>query len=159
MSAGSRDLLKTRRARIGEAYGLNHLRAGQANSQVVSFGCDLSVGTTNTQLAVSAGEFVLAQAVTAFAGTAAAGVAVPATPTYGAGTFAKILVEVNAAGTISFKFGTAVTTSQADAPLPKGDTDKISLGWIETTGAFTGATTVLTSGMLKKMPYWDVTNP
>jgi hypothetical protein len=159
MSATPRDLLKSRRARIGEVYSLNHLKAGQANSQVVSFGCDLSVGTTNTQLAVSAGEFVLAQSVVAYAGTAAAGVAIPVTPTYGAGTFAKILVEVNAAGTISFKFGSSVTTAQVDAPLPKGDTDKVSLGWIETSGAFTGATTVLTGGMLKKMPYWDITNP
>jgi hypothetical protein len=159
MSGTPRDLLKTRRARIGEVYQLNHYKAGQANSQLVAFGCVLSVGTTNTQLAVSAGEFVLAQAVTAYAGTIAAGVAIPVTPTYGAGTFAKILVEVNAAGTISFKFGASVTTSQADAPLPKGDTDKISLGWIETTGAFTGGTTVLTGGMLKQMPYSDPTNP
>lgn len=159
MSATPRDLLKSRRNRLGEVYRLNDLKAGQANSQFVAFGCVLSVGGTTTNLAVSAGEFVLAQAVTAYAGTVAAGVAVPNTPTYGAGTFAKILVESNAAGVLSFKFGASVTTQQSDAPLPKGDTDKISLGWIETSGAFTGGTTVLTAGMLKQMPYSDPTNP
>lgn len=150
MSATPRDLLKTRASRVGEVYSDNALKNGQANSQLVSFGCVLAVGGTATKLAVGAGEFVLAQAIVPFAAVASA--TVPAGATTGAGQFCKVLVESNAAGALTLTAG-ALAGSQATAPLPLGDPTKISLGWIEIPASFTPDTTSLTGGMLKQMPY------
>lgn len=150
MSATPRDLLKTRAARVGEVYSENALKNGDATSQLVSFGCVLAVGTTPAQLAVSAGEFVLAQAIVAFAAVTAQ--VIPAGATTSAGQFLKVLVESDAAGTLTLTPG-VIAASQAAAVLPLGDPTKISLGWIEVPASFTAATTSLTSGMLKQMPY------
>lgn len=150
MSATPRDLLKTRAARVGEVYSDNALKNGQANSQLVSFGCVLAVGGTNTQLAVSAGEFVLAQAIVPFAAVTAQ--VIPGGAATGAGQFMKVLVESNAAGALTLTPG-VIAGSQAAAALPLGDPTKISLGWIEIPASFVPATTALTGGMLKQMVY------
>ena len=151
MSASPRDVIKTRAQRIGEVYSQLHLKNGQADSQLVSFGGDLGVGTTNTRFKVNDTELVLGQAIVNK--TAEDNIVVDATASTAAGQFRKVLVEANASGTISQKVG-AIASAQADAVLPKGDTDKVSVGWIEVPASFTPGTTAVTAAMLKKMPYW-----
>ena len=66
--------------------------------------------------------------------------------------FRKVLVERNAAGAVVQVVG-AAATSQADAPMPKGDAARISIGWIEVPASFVPGTTALTAAMLKKQAY------
>lgn len=155
MASLARDLLKTRFQRIGEVFQLGHYKAGQADSRIVAFGGDLTVHTTNTQFAVSdltaviGGQLVdkAAQTAIAVAGGAATG----------ASQFVKVLIQMDAAGTITQKVGAIVTTQQSDAIKPSEDLDKISLGWLEIPASFVPGTTVLTTAMLKKEPYWTWT--
>jgi len=57
-----------------------------------------------------------------------------------AATFRKVRVEINAAGTVSFKEG-AVGAAQVLAPLPRRSASKATLGWIEIPASFTYGTT------------------
>lgn len=151
MSAKPRDLLKTRPQRVGEVLSNVHLKAGQANGQVIVWGCTLAVGTPTTGLDITAGEVTIGQALVALAASAAN--AVPAGAATAAGQFRKVLVERKADGTVVFVVG-AIAAAQADAPLPKSpNADAISLGWIEVPASFTPGTTALTAGMLKPVLY------
>lgn len=160
MAATPRDALKTRRQRIGEVYSLNQLQAGQANSQLVSFGCTIAPGTSNTTVGVSVGEFVIGQAVIAFAGVAT-GIAVPGGAATSASQFCKVLVEIDAnnagAQTSSNVFLTAgplTAVSQAAATLPALTAARIAIGWLEIPNSFTPGTTAVTSGMCRQVAYW-----
>lgn len=152
MPSLARDLLKTRAQRIGEVYQLLHLKTGQADSQLVSFGGDLTF--TTVTFAVSDLEAVLGQAIVNKA--AQTGIAVLAGTDTAAGQFRKVLIQMDAAGTITQKSG-AIAGTQADAIKPAPDTDKISLGWLELPASFVPGTTNLTLAMLKKEPYWTWT--
>jgi hypothetical protein len=151
MSAKPRDLLKTRSQRVGEVLSNVHLKAGQANGQVVISGCDVAVGTTAAKVKVTAGEVVIAGAIATIA--LADNQTLAAAATTAAGQFRKVLVEVNAAGAVSFKYGAVSTVDQASALLPAGDADKISVGYLEIPASFTADTTAVTSGMCKDMAY------
>lgn len=160
MPATPRDALKTRRQRIGEVYALNQLQAGQANSQLVSFGCQLVPGTTNTSLGITVGEFVIGQTVVPFAGIAT-GIAVPAGAQTSSIQFCKVLVEVdgNNAGAqtsanVFLTAGPLVTGSQSAAPLPALTPTRIAIGWLEIPSSFTPGSTALTAGMCKQVAYW-----
>lgn len=150
MPSLARDLLKTRAQRIGEVFQLLHLKAGQADSQLVAFGGDLSFVTVT--FGISDLVAVLGQALVDKA--AVTGIAVDAGATTAAGQFRKVLIQMDSSGTITQKVGAAVTTAQADAIKPTVDTDKVSLGWLELPASFTAGTTNLTLAMLKKEPYW-----
>lgn len=57
-----------------------------------------------------------------------------------AGQFRKVRVEINTAGTVSFKEG-AVGTTQGVATMPNRSTGKATLGYIEIPASFTYGTT------------------
>lgn len=151
MSAKDRDVIKTPAARRGEILAEQALGAAQANSQAVLFGGDLAVGTTTTRFQVSQTDYSLGQ--TTLSKALEDNIQVAAGADTAAGQFRKVLVEVNAAGVVSQKIG-GIAATQVDAVLPKGDLDKLSLGWIELPASFVVNTTVVTLGMLKKMPYF-----
>lgn len=152
MTAKPRDLLKNRGRRVGEVLSNIGLNTGQANSQLVASGCVITKGgTSNRQVLVSAGVITLAQAIVDTAAVAAT--SLPGGASTDASTYRKVLLELNASGALSFKVGTGAA-AQADAPFPKGDTDKVSIGYIELPASFTVDTTSLTDGMIKQMPYF-----
>lgn len=155
MPSLSRDLLKTRPQRISEVMQLLHYKAGQADSQIVAFGGDLLVDATTTKFATTDLVAVLAQGLVDKSAQTA--IVVLAGTDTAAGQFRKVLVQMDASGTISQKSGALSTTTQADAVKPAPDTDKISLGWLELPASFVPGTTVLTTAMLKKEPYWTWT--
>src|SRR4051794_39196286 len=117
MAPKPRDLLKTRAQRIGEVYTAIHEKTGQFDAQIVSFGCTLAVGATAQQLAIAAGEYVVAGAVVAFA--AQAGVVLPGTINTTAGQFRKVLVTADKNQAVTFTPGAIVTTAITDAVLPR----------------------------------------
>lgn len=151
MSAKPRDLLKTRRQRIGEVYSALHRNDGAFDVQLVSFGGDLSVGGTTTRWASSALEAVIGQAVINVA--AKANQQLPAGTTTDAATFRKILLEVDAAGTVYQTVGLGAA-DQASAVKPAPSVGRIEIGWVEIPNSFTVDTTNVTLAMLKKTPYW-----
>lgn len=153
MSATPRDALKQRPQRLGEVYDLIYKKAGQANSQCVTFGGDLLVGTDTHKFAIGPVAYVVGQSeVINLSVSADQTVAA----TVASGTFLKVLVELDAAGVVTQTIGQGVSTSQADAVLPKGNTGRITIGWLELTN-FTPGTTTVTTAMLKKMAYWTWT--
>ena len=146
MAGTERDRLKSRVNRVGEVYALNHLKAGQANSQLVAFGCHVSKGgTSDRQVVVSAGEIVLAQSVIAVDPVNAT--SLPSGASTSAGQFRKVLLELDAEGALSFVVGD-VAASQAKAPLPDLSPDKIAIAYIELPASFTVDTTSLTDSMI-----------
>lgn len=150
MSAKPRDLLKSRATRLGEVLHLNGLKAGQSNSQVVLWGNLITPTAADPDtFDVSAGEYMLAQTIVQ--ADAASAVAITGADTT-ASEYRKVLVERDADGDVSVKIGVAAA-SQADAELPLGDTDKISIGWIEIPASFTVNTTDITVGMIQQMDY------
>lgn len=156
MSTLARDALKTRPQRIGEVYSLLHLKTGQANSQIVSFGGDLTVDAGDaTKYALSDTEAVLGQTIVKKA--AATLLPLTAGANTAAGQFRKVLIQMDAAGAITTKNGAAVSTVQADAVKPAPDSDKIELGWVEVPASFTFNVTNITLAMLKKAAYWTWT--
>lgn len=159
MSATPRDLVKPRPQRLGELYSLNQLQAGQANSQAVTFGCLLAADVThNYNLAISAGNFFLAQAEVVFAGAVAQ--ALPGGATTTSAQFMKVLVELDAAGTVYFIVGAPVTTQQSDAILPAGNAAHISVGYLALPVSFTpGTTSIATTGIINQIPYYGQVGP
>lgn len=156
MSAKPRDLFKTRRQRLGEVYMALHEGFGAFDTQVVSFGGNLAVGSTTTALAFDSTEYILGQAVKNLAANVV-GVAVPASITNAVGQWRKVLVQVDATGTITFKSGNPAATSIADAVKPAPDVNKIELGWLEISNvAFTGGTTALSAAgvVIQKTAFW-----
>jgi hypothetical protein len=149
MATKLRNLLKTRAQRDGEALYAAHLKSGQADGQEILAGLVLGVGTPNTTVAVSAGEALLAGSVVPHTGTA--GQALTGAGT-GAGQFLKVLFEITAAGAVAIAVG-AIAGSQAAAPLPDINVDRIAIGWVEVPASFVVGTTVVTAGMLKPVPY------
>lgn len=151
MAGTIRDRLKTRTARLGEVLSLSALKAGQANSQTVLWGCALSVNGSDPDLYdVSAGEVLLAGSIVAVAADASNDLTSAVDTT--AGQYRKVLVEVNASGVVSQKIGN-VAASQDAAVLPDLSTDKVAIGYIEIPASFTANTTDITAGMLKTIPY------
>jgi hypothetical protein len=159
MSALPRDLSKPRNQRIGEVSQLLQYQAGQANGQLVAYGCLLSADVThNYNVAVSAGEFYIAQSDIQFAGAVAQGLPSGATTT--SAQYLKVLVELDAAGNVYFIVGSPVTTQQSDAVLPAGVATHISVGYLAIPPSFTVATTsVATAGILNQIPYYGQTTP
>lgn len=151
MSAKPRDVIKSRPQRVGEVLTNVHLKAGQANSQVVLHGLGLTQnGADADEFDVAAGEVVLAQSIVPV--TATAGVEVAAGAATGAGEFRKVLVEVAADSGVHQVVGDKAA-SQAAAKLPAGDPARISIGYIEIPASFTPGTTACTNAMLKKVLY------
>jgi hypothetical protein len=151
MSAKPRDLLKTRRQRLGEVYSALHRNDGAFDVQLVSFGGDLTVNGTAQQFDIAAWEAVINQAVVNHAALTAQ--TVPAGATTDAATFRKVLLEVDAAGTLTKTVGVGAA-DQASAVKPAPTVNRIEIGWLELPNSFTAGTTALTAGMLKKTPYW-----
>ncbi len=150
MAGTIRDRLKTRTARLGEVLGLAHLKAGQANGQVIISGLTITKGgTSNRQVLVAAGEVVMAGVIKTFAAVTAT--SLPAGATTDASTYRKVLLEQSAAGALSFVVG-AGAAAQADAPLPPLSSDKIAIGYVELPASFTVDTTSLTDAMIKQGP-------
>jgi hypothetical protein len=148
MAPKPRDVFKTRPARIGEVFTLLHLKTGQANSQLVAFGGDLTF--TTTTLNISALCAVLGQAIV---DKAAQTVATTVAISTGVGQFRKAVIEMDAAGTATIRAGD-IAVSQALAVRPTDDPTKVILGHIEVPASHTGGTTSLTQPMLVKEAYW-----
>lgn len=148
MAPKPRDVFKTRAARIGEVFTLLHLKTGQANSQLVAFGGDLTF--TTTVLNISALCAVLGQAIV---DKAASTVATTVAISTGAGQFMKAVIEMDAAGAITIRPG-VIAASQALAVRPADDPTKIILGHIEVPASTTGGTTALQQAWLIKEAYW-----
>lgn len=152
MSATPRDLLKTRQQRVAEVYQLLQYQAGQANSQFVSFGCVLAPGGTATQLAISAGEYVLAQQVISF--PAVTGQVLTSLTNTGAGQSCLVLVEADTTQpTPVLTLTQGVIVSSGTPVLPQPTPTRIALGWLAIPASFTMGTTSLTGGMCVTMPY------
>lgn len=148
MPGTTRDRLKTRQSKLGEVYGLNALKAGQANSQLLAFGCTITKGgTSNRQVLVSAGEVVLGQSIVPVAAITAT--SLDAGATTDGSTFRKVLLELNGSGALSFVVGNGAA-SQAAALLPALTAGKIAIGYIELPNSFTVDTTALTDAMIKQ---------
>lgn len=152
MSATPRDLLKPRQQRVSEVYSLLQLQAGQANSQFVSFGCVLAPGGTNTQLAISAGEYVLGQSVINF--PAVTGQAITTAPTLTSGQSVYVLVEADTTQpTPALTLTNGVVVTSGTPVLPQPNPARIALGYLSLTGAFTPGTTPLTTPMCVTLSY------
>lgn len=150
MTARPRDLQKSRARRLGEVGNSLALKSGAANSQYVTFGCALAVGGTTTKFAVGAGEISLGQSLVP---TAASGdVIVDAGAATASGQFRKVAVDVKSDGSVVQTVG-AIASSQLAATLPATPVDSITVGWLEIPASFVPATTNVTTGMLKAMPY------
>ena len=148
MAPKPRDVFKTRAARIGEVFTLLHLKTGQANSQLVAFGGDLTFTTTTlniSQLCAVLGQLIIDKAASTVATTTAISTA--------AAQFRKAVIEMDSAGVITIRAGD-IAISQALAVRPTDDPTKIILGHIEVPASFTGGTTALTQPMLVKEAYW-----
>lgn len=149
-----RDLLKQRPQRLWELYQLLYERAGQANSQAVTFGGDLSVDTTNTKFAVSNIAFILGQQEF-YNGAPIAAQTVNAGATLSAGQSVKVLLEIDSSFVITQTVGTIVTGALGAAVLPNPQSlSRVVIGYLGLTGVFTPGTTPLTTAMLFKQPYW-----
>lgn len=149
MSATPRDLLKPRQQRVSEVYQLLQYQAGQANSQLVSFGCAIAVDATTTKFAVGAGEYVLGQAVVSFAAQTAQVVAGGAALSAGQSAF--VLIEADAAQVLYQTVGAIVSSGTPVLPVPTPT--RIALGYLSLAGVFTPGTTVLTAGMIVNLAY------
>lgn len=153
MSASPRDLLKPRAQRLLEvAQGIQQ-QTGFADSQYVTFGCKLAPGSTAANLAVSDGEYSLAQSLVQYAGTAAAGVSIASgqaiwngqTPTNtAAGQLCIVLIEADASGTLYATQGAIANSGTPVAPSPTAN--RIVLGYLSVPASFTFGTTALTAG-------------
>lgn len=150
MSARPRDLTKTRAHRLSDVANAVRLKSGGANTQYPIDGLVISVGGTNTQFAVSAGDAFIAQALTAIAAVALT--AVPAGAATAAGQFRKVAVDVTAAGAIVTTVG-AIAVDQPSAVLPQTPADSLTIGWLELPASFVPGTTPVTGAMCKQMPY------
>lgn len=149
MSARPRDLLKTRAFRIEEAFRQAALRSGMADGELVAFGGNLSPHTTNTQLAVSDTCALIGGAIIDKAAQGA--IAVPAGATTGANQECKVLIELDASGTITLTAGAVASTGASVRPAE--NPARVTLGVINVGASFTPGTTALT-GLLVKEPYW-----
>lgn len=103
-------------------------------------------GSDDTKFAVSAFHYMLAGVAEAKA--AADDIAAPGAST-SSGEFRKILLSINAAGTITATAG-AVAASQALAELPSTPTGELPIGYLELPASFTSGSTSLTTGMCKQ---------
>jgi hypothetical protein len=148
MAPKPRDVFKTRAARIGEVFTLLHLKTGQANSQLVAFGGDLTFTTFTLNISQTCA--VLGQAII---DKAASSVATTVAVSTGAAQFMKAVIEMDASGVITIRAG-VIAASQLLAVRPTDDPTKIILGHIEIPASFTGGTTTLSQPMLIKEAYW-----
>ena len=153
MAASPRDLLKPRAQRLEEvAMGLQK-QAGFHDSQFVTFGCVLAPGGTTSQLAISAGEYSLGQALVEFAAVTAQVLSglTPALVTMIAGQSCYVLVEADASSVLYFTQSAIVSAGTPVMPSPTAS--RIVLGYLAPTGAFTFGTTALTAPFCVTQPY------
>lgn len=148
MAATPRDLQKPRAQRAWEVYQSVQYAQGQSNSQLVGFGCVLAPGGTNTQLAISAGEFILGQAIINFpavTGQLLTGLGLTNT---GAGQTCLVLVEADATQPTPVLTLTqsAIVSGGATPVLPALNPGRIVLGYLNVPASFTFGTTALTAG-------------
>lgn len=147
MPASPRDLLKPRAQRLGEvAQGIMQ-QTGFHDSQYVTYGAVLAPGGTNTQLAISAGEYVLAQQLTqlpAVTGQLLTGLGLTNTA---AGQSCLVLVEADATQpTPVLTFTQGAIVSGGSPVLPAPNPARIVLGYLAIPASFTFGTTPLTAG-------------
>jgi hypothetical protein len=159
MSATPRDLLKPRAQRLAEVYQSLQHQAAQSNSQIVTFGCVLAPGGTNTQLAISAGKYVLGQSEIDFpavTGQLLTGLGLTNTA---AGQTCIVLVEADATQPTPVLTLTqsAIATGGAAAVAPAPNTGRIVLGRLAIPASFTFGTTALTGPMCVTEPYYSST--
>lgn len=150
MAAKIRDIAKTRAQRIGEVFSLLHQKAGQANGELVAFGGNITVHSTNTQIAVSDTCAVIGQAIVDKAAQVA--IAIPAGAATGAGQECQVLLELDATGTITATAGAVAATGLSTRPVE--NTARITLGVVKVTASFTPGTTPVTGGMITKEVYF-----
>lgn len=146
MPGTTRDRLKTRPGRLGEVLGLNHLKAGQANSQAIISGIALTKGgASNRQVLLSAGEVLMGGTIRSFAAVAAT--SLPAGATTDASTYRRVLLEQDTTGALTFVVG-AGAVSAAAITWPPLTATKIAVGYVDLPPSFTVDTTALTDPML-----------
>lgn len=154
MPAQPRDLLKPRAQRLMEVAHAAQQETGLADGQYVTYGCKLAPGGTNTQLAISDGEYFLAQSLIEFptnAGitlTTAANWAGSVAPTNtGAGQSCYCLVEADVTQpTPVVTLTQGVIVSSGTPVLPTLTPTRIMLGYLAIPASFTFGTTALTAG-------------
>jgi len=149
MSATPRDLLKPRQQRVSEVYQLLQYQAGQANSQVVAFGCQVLVDAATTKFQVTAGEYVLGQSIVTF--NALTAQVVPGGATTAAGQSVFVLIEADAAAALHLTVG--VIVSSGTPVLPQPTPTWIALGYLSLGASFTAGTTVLTGANVVSLAY------
>lgn len=149
MATLPRDLQKPRAQRVSEVYTSLQLQAGQTDSQLVSFGCVVAVDATTTKFAVSAGEYVLGQAVVSFAAALAQVVPAGANPAAGQQVIVNLEGDVN--GALQTVVGAFASAGAAVAPALTPA--RILLGQLVINGAFTPGTTVLTGANIVTTAY------
>lgn len=118
-----------------EHQALNHLTINPV----------LAPGGTATNFQISAFSFMLGGVV--YNKEAANNIAAPGAST-GAGEFRKVLIHINAAGTVAAAAG-EIAASQELAKLPATPADTLPIGVIELPASFTSGTTNVTAGMCK----------
>lgn len=147
MSATPRDLLKPRQQRNWEVFQALQYQQGQSNSQLVTFGCVLAPGGTNTQLAISAGEYALAQSLIQLPAVTAQLLTGLGLTNTGAGQSCLVLVEADATQpTPLLTFTQGVIVSAGTPVLPQPTPTRIVLGYLAVPASFTFGTTPLTAG-------------
>ncbi|KKM79420.1 hypothetical protein LCGC14_1350080 [marine sediment metagenome] len=103
---------------------------------------NFAVGSDTTTIQVDAFDYQIEDQV--YAKAAEDNVVVSLTDT-GAGQFRKIRMEINAAGTLSFKEG-AVASAQVLAPAPRRTAGLTTVGWGEIPASFVYATSNFNDG-------------
>ena len=103
---------------------------------------NLRAGTTAARLTTDAFAFRIGNQV--YTTAAQANVQVTGLTNTTAIQFRKVRVEINTAGTISFREG-GPATAQAVAEIPRKTENRVTLGWIEIPASFTYDTTSLSA--------------
>jgi hypothetical protein len=156
MAASPRDLLKPRTQRLEEvATGLQK-QAGFHDSQFVTFGCVLAPGATPANLAISAGEYALGQALIELPAVTAQVLSglTPALVTMAAGQSCYVLVEADATQpTPVLTFTQSAIVSAGTPVMPSPNAGRIVLGYLAPTGVFVFGTTALTAPFCVTQPY------
>lgn len=106
---------------------------------------NLAVGTTTTRIQVTNQvDFAIANQV--YRKAAEDNISVTGLTNTTATQFRKARVEINTAGTVSFKEGPAAT-AQVNAIMPRRTASRATLGWLQVPNSFTYGTTAFTAGM------------
>lgn len=154
MSASPRDLLKPRSQRLLEVAESVQLQSGLADGQYVTFGCLLAPGATNTQLAISAGEYAIGGLLIELPAVTAQALGALGLTNTAAGQTCYVLVEAdNAQPTPNLTFTQSAIVTVGTPVLPSPNAARIALGYLSIPASFTFGTTALTAGMCKQIAY------